>query len=80
MIGIGIHDNDIVIVDKSQKAITGDIVLVSIDGDFTVKLLSNNKSKYRLLAANEKYKPIEINKSMQFEIWGVITGSIRKFK
>ena len=80
MIGIGIHDNDIVIVDKSQKAITGDIVLASIDGDFTVKLLSNNKSKYRLLAANEKYKPIEINKSMQFEIWGVITGSIRKFK
>ena len=64
MIGIGIHDNDIVIVDKSQKAITGDIVLASIDGDFTVKLLSNNKSKYRLLAANEKYKPIEINKSM----------------
>ena len=80
MIDVGIHDNDIVIVDKSQKAATGDIVLASIDGDFTVKLLSSYKSKYRLLAANEKYKPIEINESMQFEVWGVVTGAVRKFK
>ena len=80
MIDVGIHDNDIVIVDKSRKAATGDIVLASIDGDFTVKLLSSYKSKYRLLAANEKYKPIEINESMQFEVWGVVTGAVRKFK
>ena len=80
MIDAGIHDNDIVIVDKSQKASNGDIVLASIDGDFTVKLLSTHKSKYRLLAANEKYKPIEINESMQFDVWGVVTGAVRKFK
>ena len=80
MIDAGIHDNDIVIVDKSQKASNGDIVLASIDGDFTVKLLSSYKSKYRLLAANEKYKPIEINELMQFEVWGVVTGAVRKFK
>ena len=80
MIDAGIHDNDIVIVDKSQKASNGDIVLASFDGDFTVKLLSSYKSKYRLLAANEKYKPIEINESMQFEVWGVVTGAVRKFK
>jgi|TARA_B110000240_G_C13369017_1_gene397392 DNA polymerase V len=80
MIDAGIHDNDIVIVDKSQKASNGDIVLASVDGEFTVKLLSSYKSKYRLLAANEKYKPIEINESMQFEVWGVVTGAVRKFK
>ena len=80
MIDAGIHDNDIVIVDKSQKASNGDIVLASIDGEFTVKLLSSYKSKYRLLAANEKYKPIEINESMQFEVWGVVTVAVRKFK
>ncbi|MAR99776.1 MAG: peptidase S24 [Nitrosomonadales bacterium] len=80
MIDAGIHDNDIVVVDKSQTASTGDIILASIDGDFTVKLLSRNKSKYQLLPANEKYKPIEINESMQFEVWGVVTGAVRKFK
>lgn len=80
MIDVGIHDNDIVIVDKSQKPSTGDIILASIDGDFTVKLLSRYKSQYRLLAANEKYKPIEIHTSMQFEVWGVVTGAVRKFK
>ena len=72
--------DDIVIVDKSQKASNGDIVLASIDGDFTVKSLSSYKSKYRLLAANEKYKPIDINELMQFEVWGVVTGAVRKFK
>ena len=80
MIDAGIHDNDIVVVDKSQTASTGDIILASIDGVFTVKLLSRNKSKYQLLPANEKYKPIEINESMQFEVWGVVTGAVRKFK
>ena len=48
--------------------------------DLTVKLLSRYKSQYRLLAANEKYKPIEIHTSMQFEVWGVVTGAVRKFK
>ncbi|MDG1692698.1 MAG: peptidase S24, partial [Methylophilaceae bacterium] len=36
--------------------------------------------KPRLLPANEKYKPIEIDDNTQFELWGVVTGAVRKFK
>jgi len=79
MIDASIHENDIVIVDRSKQARVGDIVLASIDGEFTIKILSKHLARPRLLPANEKYQPILINENMQFEIWGVITGAVRKF-
>ncbi len=80
MIDAGILDNDIVIVDRSKSAAINDIVLASIDGEFTVKVLAkNNKGPY-LMPANKEFKPIHIEEGSQFEIWGVVTGSVRKFK
>ena len=77
----GIHDNDVVIVDRSQEASIGDIVLASLDGEFTVKTLAKNKNgSPRLLPANEAFSPIEVLKGVQFQIWGVVTGAVRKFK
>jgi len=80
MVDAGILDNDIVIVDRSKSAAINDIVLASIDGEFTVKVLTkNNKGPY-LMPANKEFKPIYIEEGSQFEIWGVVTGSVRKFK
>ncbi|MSQ80737.1 MAG: translesion error-prone DNA polymerase V autoproteolytic subunit [Candidatus Methylopumilus sp.] len=77
----GIHDDDVVIVDRSQEASIGDIVLASLDGEFTVKTLAKNKNgSPRLLPANEAFSPIEVLEGVQFEIWGVVTGAVRKFK
>ena len=80
MIDASINDGDIVIIDRSMQAKVGDIVLASVDGNFTIKTLSKYKLKPRLLPANEKYKPIEIDDNTQFELWGVVTGAVRKFK
>ena len=79
MIYASIHDGDIVIVDRSKQAKIGSIILASVDGEFTIKILAKHLSQPRLLPANEKFKPIVINEGMQFEIWGVITGAVRKF-
>ena len=79
MIDASIHDGDIVIVDRSKQAKIGSIILASVDGEFTIKILAKHLSQPRLLPANEKFKPIVINEGMQFEIWGVITGAVRKF-
>jgi DNA polymerase V len=77
----GIHDDDVVIVDRSQEASIGDIVLASLDGEFTVKTLAKNKNgSPRLLPANEAFSPIEVIEGVQFQIWGVVTGAVRKFK
>ena len=80
MIDASINDGDIVIIDRSMQAKIGDIVLASVDGNFTIKTLSKYKLRPRLLPANEKYKPIEIDDNTQFELWGVVTGAVRKFK
>ncbi len=81
MIEAGIFDNDVAIVDKSRLAKVGDIVLAEVDGEFTIKSLAKSKDGLpRLLPANPKFHPIEISEGQQFLIFGVVTGSVRKFK
>ncbi|MDP1766611.1 MAG: translesion error-prone DNA polymerase V autoproteolytic subunit [Methylotenera sp.] len=82
MMDVGLLPNDKAVVDRSKIASIGDIVLAVLDGEFTIKTLSRTKDgKVRLLPANSTgaYSPIEITESMNFEIWGVVTGSFRRF-
>lgn len=83
MIDVGLMPGDKVVVDKSRSALVGDIVLAVVDSEFTIKTLSRNKDgSIRLLPANSSglFKPIEITESTNFEVWGVVTGSFRRFK
>lgn len=83
MIEAGLMPNDKAVVDRSKIPAVGDIVLAVIDGEFTIKTLSRQKNgDPRLLPANSTgaYTPINIKGDMQFEIWGVVTGSFRRFR
>ena len=82
MMDVGLLPGDKAVVDRSKLASIGDIVLVVLDGEFTIKTLSRNKSGApKLLPANSTgaFLPIEITEHMNFEIWGVVTGSFRRF-
>jgi len=37
MIGAGIHDKDLLVVDRSLRPSDGDIIIACVDGEFTVK-------------------------------------------
>lgn len=77
----GLLPGDKVVIDRSKRAQIGDIVLAVIDGEFTIKTLGKNKQgQPRLVPANPDYPVIEIKEGMDFEIWGVVSGSFRKFK
>ena len=39
MIGAGISDGDLLVVDRSMRPADGDVIIASVDGDFTVKTL-----------------------------------------
>ena len=83
MIDVGLLPGDKAVVDRSKLASIGDIVLAVIDGEFTIKTLARKKDGTpRLLPANATgaFSPIEIKEGMDFEIWGVVTGSFRRFK
>lgn len=80
MIDVGLLPGDKAVVDRSKTPNIGDILLAVINGEFTIKTLAKNKSGAPiLLPANKDFKPIEITEEMQFEIWGVVTGSFRRF-
>lgn len=81
MIELGLMHGDKAVVDRSKTPRIGDVVLAVIDGEFTIKKLYKNQSgQARLMPANKLYKPIEIKEGMQFEIWGVVIGSFRRFR
>ncbi len=83
MIDAGLLPGDKAVVDRSKTPSVGDIVMAMLDGEFTIKTLSRHKSGApRLLPANSTgaYSPIEITEEMNFQIWGVVTGSFRRFK
>lgn len=82
MIDAGLLPGDKAVVNRAKLASIGDIVMAVLDGEFTIKTLSRNKKGApRLLPANATgaYSPIDITEYMQFEIWGVVTGSFRRF-
>ena len=61
MVGAGIFDGDLLVVDKSLDAHVGDIVVAVVDGDFTVKYLAQRGDVMYLKPANARYKDIEFN-------------------
>lgn len=82
MVDVGLLPGDKAVVDRAKQPSIGDIVLAVLDGEFTIKTLGRNKQgKIRLLPANAsgEFLPIEITEDMHFEIWGVVTGSFRRF-
>jgi repressor LexA len=78
MIEAGIHDGDVAVVEKRNLANVGDIVVAIVDDEFTLKTLDKERGKYILRPANPAY-PI-IRPQGTLEIFGVLTGLIRKYK
>lgn len=76
MIRAGIHDNDMLIVDRSLEPSHGKIVVAALNGELTVKRLHLDKGKVFLMAENDMYRPIEITEGIELHIWGVVTSVI----
>ena len=79
MLGAGIVNGDLLIVDRSLEVTNNCIVVAHVDGEFTVKRIKKIKKKIFLQAENNNYKPIEITKEMDFELFGVVAHAIHHF-
>ena len=73
-----IGDGDILVVDRAQEAHHQDIVLVCLNGAFTVKRLYQQDGKRALLSENPRYQPMLITDEMDFQVWGVVTYCIHR--
>ena len=77
MIDAGIHDGDLLIIDKSLEPTNNKIAICFIDGEFTVKRIKIEKDIIWLIAENKDYKPIKVTKDNDFIIWGVVINVIK---
>ena len=77
MIGAGLEEGDLLIIDKSLEPRNGKIAVCFIDGEFTVKRIKISDDAIWLIAENEKYKPIKVTQDNDFLIWGVVTNVIK---
>lgn len=73
MVDAGIFSGDWLLVDRSIEATDGRIVIAAVNGELTVKRLAHKEGRVQLLAANPKFKAIDITEEMQMVIWGVVT-------
>jgi SOS regulatory protein LexA len=76
MEGAGILDDDLVVVRQSNQPKPGDIVVVTLDGETTLKRFVRDGGSWLLAPENPKYKPIRI-RTTDLAIHGVVTGLIR---
>ena len=78
MVGAGLDDGDLLVIDKSLSPENGKIAVCFIDGDFTVKRIVKEKGKLYLKAENKKYKSIELSGESELIIWGIVEYVIKK--
>lgn len=79
MVGEGIHDGDLLVIDRAIKASHGAVVLACLDGEFTVKKLQETPIP-ALLPSNPDFQPIYLQEGQELEIFGVVTFVIHKTK
>ncbi|MDO5552508.1 MAG: translesion error-prone DNA polymerase V autoproteolytic subunit [Planctomycetia bacterium] len=78
MIGAGIFPDDLLIVDRSITASNGDVVVASVDGEFTVKRLFISQRKVELRPENKKFSAISFKDESELNIWGVVKNVIHR--
>ena len=76
---IGIHDGDLLVIDKSISPKNDKIAVCYIDGEFTIKRILIEKDCCWLIPANDAYKPVKVTVENDFQIWGIVTHVIKAF-
>ncbi len=76
MNGAGILNGDLLVVDRSLDPKPGHIVVAILDGDFTLKRLTNDQGIPYLEAENPNYPRIDLRHYGDVNIWGVAIHSI----
>jgi repressor LexA len=77
MIDAHIEPGDMVLVEKTNQAKDGDIIIAEVDGEFTMKYFRKNGAKVWLEPANKNYKPIYPTHSLNIN--AVVKAVIRKY-
>ena len=77
MLDAGIHPGDMVIVERRASYKPGQIVIASVDNEYTMKYLRKRGDQFYLEPANKRYKPMYPHEN--FRVEAVVTAVVRKY-
>lgn len=76
MINVGIYNGDLLLVEKADTAMNGDIVVALVEDGATVKRFYKEKSHFRLQPENDYMEPIIVD---EVSIIGKVCGLFRRY-
>lgn len=74
MIGAGIYDGDVLVVNRALEARSGHVVVAYVDGGMTVKRLQVTPEGVWLQPENPDYRALPVTESLH--VWGVATHNL----
>lgn len=77
MLGAGISPGDMLVVDKSLDARDGNIVVATVNGEFTLKRYRIVRGFPELMAENPDFPPIRLSEGDEACVWGVVKHVIK---
>lgn len=81
MLGAGIADGDILVVNRALAPRHGDIVVAEVGNDFTVKYLFRRNGRVKLQAADPTFPDITFEgEDSRLTVVGVVTSTIKRFR
>lgn len=78
--GAGMHDGDLLVVDRALEAADGDLVVAAFDGGLDLKRLSWRNGRMQLLPDNPCRHPCPVDDDPALAIWGVVTGVVHRLR
>jgi len=73
----GIFSGDILVVDRTIRAKSGDVIVAEISGSFTVKTLLIEEGRAVLHAENPSFSDIRVALEEDLILFGVVTAVVR---
>jgi DNA polymerase V len=76
----GILDGDLLVVDRAAKPDNGCVVVVALNGEYTVKRLRRCPDCVWLEPANPRYQPIRVSIGEDLHVFGVVKHAIHTLR
>jgi DNA polymerase V len=79
MLGDGIADGDLLVIDKLAEPFDNSILIFSRNGEFATKRIKYGVGYVELTPSNPKYETQIVREGEEVHRWGVLTHVIKKF-
>lgn len=78
MTGFGIHDGDLLVVDRALSPPDRSVVIAVVDGSFTIKQLCLLSDGVLLRSGAKDHRDILVSHDQELTVWGVVTWALHK--